>query len=88
MDKAKNKTTKVTLVNDFHGTTCAIRLKRGDNTLSKGQYNRVWYELCGMTDCHCGGNPTTETLEGYLVDFSVHLGYETYVISDKTGKVL
>ena len=50
--KMKMKT-KTTLKNDFHGTTCSVRVA-ADGVLTTAQMRRVEKTLCGMEDCRCG----------------------------------
>lgn len=45
---------KITLTNDFHGTSINLVVRRG--RLSLRQVRRARSALCGMADCKCGGN--------------------------------
>ena len=48
--------TTITLRNDFHHTTCTVRLPaEAPRTLSAGQARRVRRVLCGVEGCGCGG---------------------------------
>lgn len=44
---------KITLTNDFHGTTINLVLRAG--RLSPRQIRRAWRALCGIADCCCSG---------------------------------
>jgi hypothetical protein len=44
---------KIRMTNDFHNTFIDLYVK-GD-TLTRYQMHRVREELCGMSDCACGG---------------------------------
>lgn len=44
---------RLTLRNDFHGTTAAVIVKNG--IISHSSLKRVRAKLCGMKDCSCGG---------------------------------
>jgi hypothetical protein len=52
-NKRGKQMTKITIKNDFHNTEINLVLK-GDN-LTRSQMRRVNSELCGMSDCRCGG---------------------------------
>lgn len=59
----------VTLSNDFHHSTVTVRVP-ADGVLSIGQSRRVYRELCGMSDCTCGGirGHQDGIPEGFCVD--------------------
>lgn len=44
----------LTLRNDFHNTTCKIRMRPDQTVLTRSQMRRVRKTLCGMSDCQCG----------------------------------
>lgn len=44
----------ITLTNNFHNTTCKIRMRADQTILTRSQMRRVRKTLCGMTDCQCG----------------------------------
>jgi hypothetical protein len=44
----------LTLINTFHGTETRVRAKAGDH-ISRRVERRIWRDLCGRTDCVCGG---------------------------------
>ena len=44
---------KITFKNPFHGTEASCVTQNG--TLNKRQVKRVRKQLCGMSDCTCGG---------------------------------
>jgi len=43
----------ITLKNNFHGTSVNLRPRNG--RLSPAQMRRARRELCGLSDCQCGG---------------------------------
>lgn len=43
-----------TLSNDFHDTRVTVR-PANDGTMTSRQVRRARRELCGMSDCCCGG---------------------------------
>ncbi len=52
----------ITIRNDFHHTSCGIRLRSdqydvgGDVRLTRSQVARCKRILCGIAGCTCGGN--------------------------------
>ncbi len=51
MKMSKNKTIKITLTNEFHGTSVTLRIK--NRIITERQYARADKALCGMDDCRC-----------------------------------
>lgn len=51
------KTIEAEFSNDFHGTSISVRAKITPHQilLSPGQIRKIEAELCGMSDCECGG---------------------------------
>jgi len=45
---------KATLTNDFHNSSVTVNVP-ANGLLSVGQTKRVYRELCGISDCQCGG---------------------------------
>lgn len=45
----------ITLQNDFHNTNTTLRCDLG-SSLSKSQIRRARKNLCGISECTCGGN--------------------------------
>jgi len=68
----------ITLTNDFHRSTCTVRVPSLPATLSESQTRRVRRELCtGGVDCKCGavrGRQYTEDGERLEVEWD----YETW----------
>jgi len=59
---------KITLTNDFHNTSVNLVVadhEGGDTVkISASQYYRARRELCGITDCCCGGTRKSD----YILD--------------------
>ncbi len=65
--------TKITLTNDFHSTAVALVVANhepGDSVIiSASQYHRAHRELCGVTECRCGGAYRNRLSDrGYTLD--------------------
>ena len=68
----------ITLKNNFHGTSVNLRPRNG--RLSPAQMRRARRELCGLSDCQCGGIRGSQEYEveqepggGARVDWDLHL---------------
>ena len=46
---------RVTLRNNFHNSESYINVPQLPYTISRGQFNKVHRELCGVSTCTCGG---------------------------------
>ena len=60
---------KATLTNDFHNSQVTVRIPE-DGVLSAATTKRVYRELCGSSDCECGGIRGKQELlpDGWCVD--------------------
>ena len=68
--------TKITLQNDFHGTTVKLMAERqpGGLFITHSQAQRARRELCGIKGCTCSG-PTGQRVAGnvgYQINETVH----------------
>jgi len=66
----------VTLSNDFHNSSVVVRVPH-NGVLSPSTTKRVYRELCGISDCTCGGIRGSQELipDGWCVD--------TYSVQDR-----
>jgi hypothetical protein len=73
---------KVTLTNDFHGTSVTVVVP-ADGLLSARQTRKVRQTLCGMNDCTCGGirGPQSELPDNKCCDTYSVMG--RIVIADR-----
>lgn len=62
-----------TITNDFHSTSVTVVVP-ADGILSVSQTKRVYRELCGMSDCTCGGIRGSQdgVPDGFCVDTYSH----------------
>ena len=81
--------TKVTLVNEFHNTEVNVIIdinEKGLFKLSDSQNSKIHKELCGLSDCTCGGvrGKCYYTESGEFFDYEALDQYGRYqVTTDK-----
>lgn len=80
------KTKLITLRNDFHNTEVRVRVK-GESPwkLSIGQTRRIDQELCGMTECQCGGIRGPQTVETDGDDVRLYVTYDEERVYSKNS---